>query len=98
MANTRQSAKRARQTVKRTSRNQIAKSAMKTAVRNAVDAILKKETATVEAYRKAVQALSKASTRGTIPKKRASRKISRLTLLLKKHEPKAASTSSAKTK
>lgn len=88
MANTRQSTKRARQEKKRTAANQLAKSSMKAAVRQAVASIKLNDPNTVkEAYAKAVKALSSAATRGTIPSRRASRKISRLTLLVKKNLP-----------
>jgi small subunit ribosomal protein S20 len=85
MANTRQSAKRAGQAKKRQARNTMVKSATRTAIRDAVEAIQKKDLAGVkEAYTEAVRALAKAASKGVIPKTRADRKISRLTLFLKK--------------
>lgn len=84
MANTRQSTKRARQTIKRQERNMIIRSATKTAIKKAVEAIRAKDTAKVkEVYAQAMRALDKAASKGSIPKRRASRKMSRLTRFLK---------------
>ena len=95
MANTRTAAKRAKQAVKRQTRNTIVKSITRTAVKNAVEAIKstgngKAETSAKDAYMSAVKALSKAASKGSIPKGRAARKISRLTLLLKKTQATAS--------
>lgn len=85
MANTRQSTKRARIEKKRTIKNQINRSATKSAVRVAVASIAKGDVKVAkEAYMEAIKALSKAASKGAIPKGRAARKISRLTLLAKK--------------
>lgn len=85
MANTRQSTKRARVEKKRTLKNQVNRSATKSAVRVALTAIVKGDVKTAkEAYMDAIRALSKAASKGAIPKGRAARKISRLTLLAKK--------------
>ena len=90
MANKRQSAKRATQALKRQARNSTLKSATKTAVKKAVEAVTAKDAAKgKDAYMLAIKALSKAATKGTIPKARASRKISRLTILAKKMLPDA---------
>jgi small subunit ribosomal protein S20 len=90
MANKRQSAKRAKQSVTRQNRNNTVKTATKTAVKKAIEAVQTKDmTKAKEAYMMAVKALSKAASKGTIPKARASRKISRLTLLAKKILPDA---------
>lgn len=90
MANKRQSAKRAKQAVKRQNRNQSVKTATKTAVKKALEAVQSKDiNKAKEAYLLAVKALGKASSKGSIPKARASRKISRLTLLAKKLLPDA---------
>lgn len=99
MANKRQSTKRAKQAVKRTDRNQIVKTATKTAVKKAIEAVQEKDLGKAkEAYMLAVKALSKAASKGSIPKSRASRKISRLTILAKKMLPEAlpAKSSAAK--
>jgi small subunit ribosomal protein S20 len=99
MANKRQSTKRAKQSVKRTDRNQIVKTATKTAVKKAIEAVQEKDLGKAkEAYMLAVKALSKAASKGSIPKSRASRKISRLTVLAKKMLPEAlpAKSSAAK--
>ena len=92
MANTRQSTKRARLEVKRTKTNTNNKSLTKTAVRAAVSAITTLDVkAAKEAYMLAVKALSKAASKGAIPKGRAARKISRLTQLAKKTKPEVVS-------
>jgi small subunit ribosomal protein S20 len=88
MANKKQAAKRAGQAAKRQTRNTTLKSATKSAVKKAIEAVQSKDMGKAkEAYMMAVKALSKAASRGTIPKTRASRKISRLTLLAKKILP-----------
>ena len=90
MANKRQSLKRATQEKKRQVRNTAVKSATKSAVKKAIEAVQDKDMGKAkEAYMLAVKALSKAASKGTIPKARASRKISRLTLLAKKILPEA---------
>ena len=90
MANKRQSAKRALQEKKRQVRNTAVKSATKSAVKKAIEAVTQKDMSKAkEAYMLAIKALSKAASKGTIPKTRASRKIGRLTLLAKKLLPDA---------
>ena len=88
MANTRSSAKRARQTVKKQTRNQLIRSKTKTAVRAAIEMIKTKDvTKAKAAYLAAVKALGKAASKHGIPSKRAARKMSRLTLFAKKLIP-----------
>jgi small subunit ribosomal protein S20 len=95
MANTRQSTKRARIEKKRTIKNQINRSATKSAVRVAVSAIAKGDVKVAkDAYMEAIKALAKAASKGAIPKGRAARKISRLTLLAKKTKAEIVSTKS----
>ena len=90
MANTRTAAKRARQAIRRQAQNQIVKSTTRTSLRNVVEAIKTKDVAkTKETYNQAVKALSRAASKGTIPKTRAARKISRLTRLAQKTVPAA---------
>ena len=90
MANKRQSAKRATQAAKRQVRNNTVKSATKSAIKKAIEAVQTKDLGKAkEAYALAVKALSKAASKGTIPKARASRKIGRLTLFAKKLLPDA---------
>jgi len=101
MANKRQSAKRSKQALVRQARNSTVKSSTKTAVKKAIEAVQTKDISKAkEAYTLAIKALSKAASKGTIPKARASRKISRLTLLAKKILPDALpiKTGSAKAK
>lgn len=88
MANTRQSSKRARQAEARRDHNTIVRSQTRTVLKGAVDAIRSKDVEKSKAaYSAAVKALSKAASKGAIPKGRAARKISRLTLLAKKVSP-----------
>ena len=90
MANTRQSTKRAKQSTKRQARNTVVKSATRSALKTALEAISEKDLGKAKtAYIQAVKALSKAASKGAIPKTRAARKISRLTLLAKKALPEA---------
>lgn len=89
MANTRQSTKRAKQALKRQARNIVVKSKTKSAVKKAVESISKKGADAAQSYVAAIQALSKAASKGSIPRSRAARKISRLTLLAKRANPSA---------
>jgi len=90
MANTRKSTKRAVQAKARQERNTMVRSATRSAVKAVLEAIKTKDTAKVkEAYNGAIKALSKAASKGAIPKGRASRKIGRLTHFLKKTAPAA---------
>lgn len=94
MANTRKSAKRAKQAVKRQARNQVVKSKTKSALKSALDVFNSKDVeAAKAAYLSAVKALSKAASKGAIPKGRAARKISRLTQFVKKNLPAAIAAS-----
>ena len=88
MANTRQSTKRARQADARQARNVVVRSATKTSVRTAMEAIQSKDAAKAKtAYAAAVRALAKAASKGALPQGRAARKISRLTLQAKAAVP-----------
>jgi small subunit ribosomal protein S20 len=88
MANTKTATKRARQALRRQARNQIVRSSSKTALRSAFEAIKGKDaTQAKTAYSNAIKTISKAASKGAIPKKRAARKISRLTRLAKKNLP-----------
>ena len=80
MANHKSAEKRARQTIKRTERNRRTRSRVKSAVkqaRAALDAGDAGETAS--AIKVAEGVLRRAAAKGAIPKKRASRQVSRLT-------------------
>jgi small subunit ribosomal protein S20 len=71
--------KRARQTPKRTERNRSSRSRVKSAVKSARSALVvgdAEETAT--ALKAAEGVLRRAASKGAIPKKRASRSVSRL--------------------
>jgi small subunit ribosomal protein S20 len=88
MANTRQSTKRAKQTVKRQVRNTVIRSVTRGVLRTALTAIQTKDAGKAkEAYMAAIMSLSKAASKGGIPKGRAARKISRLTKLAQKAMP-----------
>lgn len=88
MANTRSSSKRARQAVKRQAHNTVIRSSTRSALRIALEAVKSKDLDKAKAaYISAVKSLSKAASKGAIPKGRASRKISRLTQLAKKTIP-----------
>jgi small subunit ribosomal protein S20 len=94
MANTRKSEKRARQADKRQTRNTMVRSKTRTALTAAFEAVKSKDaTKAKAAYHAAVKALSKASSKGALPKGRAARKISRLTKLAKSLTPSALPTS-----
>ncbi len=88
MANTRQSAKRSRQEDSRKSRNTLVRGVTRSALKQALEALRTKDVAKAKAaYQLAVKALSKAASKGVMPKRRAARKVSRLTLLAKKVMP-----------
>ncbi len=79
MAHHKQALKRQRQNEKRRARNQSLKSRMKTAVKKAVAAAESgDDKAKVAAFRKAESEIRRVAQKGAIPKKRASRKVSRL--------------------
>ncbi len=90
MANTRQSSKRAKQAVKRQSRNIKVRSATRTALKKAVEAIQGKDlNQAKELYKEAIRTVSKAASKGVIPARRAARKVARLTKLAQKALPDA---------
>jgi small subunit ribosomal protein S20 len=79
VANHKSAKKRARQTPKRTERNRSTRSRVKSAVKSARTALAAgdaEETAT--AIKAAEGVLRRAASKGAIPKKRASRSVSRL--------------------
>ena len=79
MANHPSSEKRNRQRIKRTLRNRAVKSAVRTQVKTVREAIAAKDPkAAAVALAEASVTLAKAAGKGTIPKKTASRKASRL--------------------
>jgi len=88
MANTRQSSKRAKQTVKRQTQNQAVRAITRSALTKAVEAFRTKDgDKAKQAYAMAIKALGKASSKGALPKGRAARKISRLTLFAQRTLP-----------
>lgn len=79
MANVASAEKRNRQRIKRRARNQYHLSTMRTYVKRVRKAIETKDGKLAEALQAAIRIIDKAAQRGVIPKKTASRKISRLT-------------------
>ncbi len=68
----------------------MVRSSTRSVLKQALDAIKSKDLAKAQsAYKSAIKALSKAASKGAIPKGRAARKISRLTHLTKKTVPQA---------
>ncbi|MFP3982915.1 MAG: 30S ribosomal protein S20 [Desulfurivibrionaceae bacterium] len=85
MANHKSALKRARQNEVRNSRNRANKSKIKTVVRRVNEAIDSKAPEEAEkALQEAIPVIQKAATKGTLHKKTASRKVSRLTRRINK--------------
>lgn len=85
MANIQSAEKRNRQRIKRRNRNQYHLTTMRTYVKKVRTAIDAKDAGKAgEALKAAVQIIDKAAQKGVIPKKSAARKISRLTLAVRK--------------
>jgi small subunit ribosomal protein S20 len=79
VANHKSAKKRARQTVKRTERNRHTRSQVKSAIKSARTALSAGDTGeTATAVKAAEGVLRRAASKGAIPKKRASRSVSRL--------------------
>jgi small subunit ribosomal protein S20 len=78
MANTKSAKKRARQAPRRKDRNASIRSAVRSAVRGAREAISTKDKNISGMLKDAISALSKAANKGTIHKRNAARRISRL--------------------
>ena len=79
MANHPSAEKRNRQRIKRTLRNRAVKSAVRTHVKNVRAAVAAKDAKAAQtALHAATVALDKAATKGALPKKTASRTVSRL--------------------
>lgn len=80
MANHKSAEKRSRQAQAQRLRNRMNKSKVKTAIGHLDEAIVAgSDEATQEALRKAISVVAKTASKGTIHKRTASRKISRLT-------------------
>ena len=85
MANHKSAEKRNRQAQVRRIRNRMNKKSMKTVVKKVDEAIVAGSADTaVEALREATSVIARTASKGTIHKKTASRKISRLTKRVKK--------------
>jgi small subunit ribosomal protein S20 len=78
MANNPSAAKRARQNVKRRERNKGNRSFVKTVAQNTLEKILKDPKNALAAISEAASVLAKTAQKGSIPKGRAARKLSRL--------------------
>jgi small subunit ribosomal protein S20 len=79
VANHKSAKKRARQTLKRTERNRHTRSQVKSAIKSARTALSAGDTGeTATAVKAAEGVLRRAASKGAIPKKRASRSVSRL--------------------
>jgi small subunit ribosomal protein S20 len=79
VANHKSAQKRARQTLKRTERNRSTRSRVKSAVKSARTALAAGDAGeTATALKVAEGVLRRAASKGAIPKKRASRSVSRL--------------------
>ncbi|XXF80531.1 30S ribosomal protein S20 [Myxococcaceae bacterium GXIMD 01537] len=79
MANTKSAEKRNRQSLKRRARNTAVRTTVKNAVKNAREAIGGKEPAKAkEAVKNAARVIGKATSKGVLHKRTASRRISRL--------------------
>jgi small subunit ribosomal protein S20 len=79
VANTRSAEKRNRQTQKRRARNASVRSNVKTAVKNAREALAAKDPSKLkEALTDAVRSLNKAASKGVLHRRTAARRISRL--------------------
>ena len=79
MANHPSAEKRNRQRIKRTLRNRAVKSAVRTHVKKVREAVAaKNKKAATEALKAATVALDRASSKGVVPAKTASRTVSRL--------------------
>ncbi len=80
MANHKSAKKRARQTLKRTDRNRDLRSRVKSAIRSVRSAVTAADAEKSDAALSVAEGvLRRTASRGAIPKKRASRQISRLT-------------------
>ena len=78
MANVKSAEKRNRQNIKRRERNRSNRATVKTVAQKTLELIRKDAKAAVGAISNAASVLAKAAHKGSIPKRRASRKISRL--------------------
>ncbi len=83
MANTKSAKKRARQTPRKTAKNNRIRSRVRTALGNAREALVQKAKGSEEFLQAAISQLTKAANKGVIHKKNASRRISRLMKLSK---------------
>ncbi len=84
MANVKSAEKRNRQRIKRRTRNQFHLSTMRTSVKKVRSALEAKDPKAGELLKAAVRVIDKAASKGVIAKASAARKISRLTLAVRK--------------
>lgn len=99
MANHPSAEKRNRQRIKRTIRNRAVKSAVRTQVKDVREALAAKDAkAAKEALELAIKGLDKAAGKGAIPRKAASRKVSRLAAQVHALQPQQPQKAPAKSK
>lgn len=79
MANTRSAEKRNRQALKRRARNTAVRSTVKTAIKKVREAVAKNDPAANDLLRQAIRTIDKASSKGVVHARAASRKVARLT-------------------
>lgn len=84
MANVKSAEKRNRQNIKRRERGKANRNEARTAAHKAMEAIQKDVKSAAETLRNAISILAKTAQKGSIPKERAARKISRLYKALNK--------------
>lgn len=78
MANTRSAEKRNRQALKRRARNTAVRSKVRTAIKKVREAVAKNDPAANDLLRQAIRTIDKASTKGVVHARAASRKVARL--------------------
>ncbi len=78
MAQHKSAIKRARQSLKRHTRNQQVRSRMRTLIKQFREAATSGDASAAEKLKAAESGIRKAASRGVIPKRRASRRVSRL--------------------
>lgn len=78
MAHHKSAIKRIRQTAVRTERNRADRTRVKNAIRNFREAVENNDERAEELLRKAIRVVNAAGSKGIIPARRASRKVSRL--------------------
>ncbi|MDR2421887.1 MAG: 30S ribosomal protein S20 [Deltaproteobacteria bacterium] len=89
MANHKSALKRARQSVTRQARNSINKTKVKNAIKKALATVGGPPEESAQALRKAMSTLQKAASKGTLHRRNAARRVSRLAQRLHKGQTQA---------